>query len=169
MHNIEYFTYDENVNREWVQKELDHYVACEDHVEGCTGLGRNIRWLDNTAVYGDYGLAEQGIKANDRGWYDCLAVKFMEPVKGFTTEKLEQLKAKARDAGDAYRKKNDVLANCLKAEYIGCKACGSKLKREYIHTNYCPLCRSDLRPMSTLKAVEAAKAKWDKANGTVEE
>ena len=37
MHNIEYYTYDENVKRELVQKELDHHAAMEDYQEGCTG------------------------------------------------------------------------------------------------------------------------------------
>lgn len=163
MHNVEYFTYDENIKRDWVQRELDHYVSCETHREGGHGLGQSIRWLENLPVQGDRGLAEKAIEQNDRGWYDQLAVKFLEPVLGFTDKKVEELRAKERTALDAYHAKDSVWAKGLKAEYVSCKTCGSKLRRQYIQTNYCPLCRKDLRPESTLKAVEAAKSRWHKA------
>lgn len=168
MHNIEYRTYAENVNRDWVQKELDHYVAVADYQEDCTGLGKAIRWLDGIAICGDRQMAETVIEQNDRGWYDCLAVKYLEPVRSFNDKKLEQLQQKRRDALDAYHKKDAVWVRGLKAEYVGCRKCGSKMKREYIRTNRCPLCGSDLRPESTLKAVEVAKTKADKAVGACE-
>lgn len=35
--------------------------------------------------------------------------------------------------------------SALKASYIGCPKCGSKLAKEYLSGEYCPLCRTDLR------------------------
>lgn len=169
MHNIEHRSYMENINRDWVQRELDHYVAVADYQEGCTGLGRTIRWLDSLPVYPDYAAAEKAIDANDKGWYDCLAVRYYEPERSYHSDKLEQLQKKYRDLLDAYHEKNSVWAKELKAEYVSCRKCGSKLKREYIRTNACPLCRADLRSESTLKAVEAAKQRYEKARKTCDE
>lgn len=169
MHNIEYRSYMENINRDWVQRELDHYVAVADYQEGCTGLGRAIRWLDSLPVYPDYDSAEKAIQSHDKGWYDCLAVRYYEPERSYHSDKLEQLQQKYRDLLDIYHAKNNVWANGLKAEYVSCRKCGSKLKREYIHTNACPLCHADLRPESTLKAVEAAKQRYEKARNACDE
>ena len=75
MHNIEYYTYSENVNRDYVQKELDHHAAVEDWAEGCTGLGKNIRWIEKGGICTDYDSAQRFIETNDHGWYDQLAVR----------------------------------------------------------------------------------------------
>lgn len=169
MHNVEYFTYDENIKRDWVQRELDHYVSCETYQEGGHGLGQNIRWLESLGVCENYDEAEQCIKDHDRKWYDQLAVRYYEPAKGFSDKKLEELKAKTSSLLDNYHAKDCVWANGLKSEYTRCKKCGSKIKREYIKTNRCPVCSADLRPETTLKAVQAAKERWEKAWKAVDE
>lgn len=160
MHNIEYFTYPENVKKDIVQKELDHVVACEDYKEGCKGLGQPIRWLENLGICADYESAEKLLRVNDRGWYDQLAVRFYEPIP-FKGKAVDELAERAQKAGDAYRKAdNAVWASGFKSEYVGCRSCGSKLKRELLRTNLCPVCRADLRPDSTLKLIDVARNKW---------
>ena len=166
MHNIEYFTYDENIKRDWVQSELDHYAACEGYLEGCKGLSGKIRWLDTLDIFADYDSAQKAIEAQDKGWYDQLAVRYYEPKRGFTNKRLEELRKKEIDALDAYHQKDGVWAKTLKAEYIGCKTCGSKLKRKLIQTNRCPVCHNDLRPDSVLARVNAAEYRWKKAQAT---
>lgn len=163
MHNIEYYTYSENVNRDYVQKELDHHAAVEDWAEGCTGLGKNIRWMEKGGICSDYDSAQRFIEANDHGWYDQLAVRYYEADRGFENAKVKELKKKEADAWAAYREKDKPWAEGLKAEFVSCRNCGSKLKREYIHTNNCPLCRKDLRPESTLNTVKAALLKAKRA------
>lgn len=167
MHNIEYFTYEENIKRDWVQKELDHYVSCETYKEGGNGLGKNIRWLESVGICKDYDEAESCIRDHDRKWYDQLAVRYYEPARGFSDKKLEELRAKERAALDSYHEKDSVWAKGLKAEYIGCKKCGSRIRKQYIRTNHCPVCTSDLRPETTLKAVKAAENRWKKAQAVV--
>lgn len=169
MHNIEYFTYDENVKRDWVQKKLDHFVSCETYQEGGHGLGQNIRWLESVGVCENYDEAEQCIKDHDRKWYDQLAVRYYEPARGFTDKRVEELRAKERAACDAYHAKDCVWANGLKAGFVGCRHCGSKIRRELLRTNRCPVCTKDLRPDTVLKAVQTAKERWEKAGKTVDE
>lgn len=78
MHNIEYRSYNENVDQELVQKELDHYVAIVDYMKCSKGLGTKIRWLGKFDVCKNYEDAEKLIDKLDRGWYDCLAVRYFE-------------------------------------------------------------------------------------------
>lgn len=163
MHNIEHYSYDENIKRDWVQQKLDAYVKAETYHEGGHGLDKPIRWLDSEPICPDYDTAITVIEKRDRGWYDQLAVRYYEPAPGFTSKKYTELREKTRAAYDAYLAKNSIWARGLKSEYVGCKKCGSKLKREYINTNKCPVCHAELRPESTLKSVEAAQARWKKA------
>ena len=163
MHNIHTAVYKENVNKKSVQKEWDEYAAHEDWQEGCSGLGKDIRWLDGT-IYEDEDAAEKAIERLDRGWYDQLAVKFYRPVSGKKTQKKTELEKKVKETCDDYTSKNSVIwAAGVKAEYVGCRNCGSKMKRDLIRSNCCPVCHGDLRPDTTIKAISAAKARWDKA------
>lgn len=162
-HNIEYREYIENINRDYVKRELDHYVSQADWQEGCSGLYNGIRWLDNVPVQADSEAAEKYISAHDRGNYDNLAVRYYEhhPKQ---TEALKALTEKGCKALKEYEARDTaVWAETVAAQFVTCKACGSKLSRIHIKTNRCPVCRADLRPETQLKRVAAAKAKWDKA------
>ena len=46
-----------------------------------------------------------------------------------------------------------------KAAYIGCQKCGSKLKKELLRGERCPLCGTDLRSTTTLQRIEGYQAK----------
>lgn len=159
-HNIEYYTYEDNIKRDCVKQKLDHYVAQADWQEGCSGLPRPIRWLDTVFVYEDQEAAEKAIQSLDRGDYDQLAVRYYEYQKNDSKARqalCEKIK-KAHD--DYYNKLNPVWAAGLKAEFVSCRKCGSKLKREYIKRNTCPVCGADLRPESTLATIAKAKERW---------
>lgn len=163
MHNIEYFEYGGEISRENVQRILDKRVQRETYQEGGHGLDKPIRWLENEPICLNYETAKNVIRQFDNGWYDQLAIRYYAPDSGFMTKKYTALCEKVEAAYKAYCDKNYIWAKRLKAEYVGCKTCGSKLKREYITTNKCPVCRADLRPETTLKAVEAAYERWKKA------
>lgn len=64
--------------------------------------------------------------------------------------------------------RNDyVIYTDAKAEYIGCKNCGSKIARKYLRRNFCPVCNADLRPETTLNRIAALKEKADKSSDTL--
>ena len=64
------------------------------------------------------------IEQNDRGWYDCLAVKYKELPSGKSTKKLDDLKEKLRIAYTEYELENrKVVASDFKSDFIGCKNC----------------------------------------------
>lgn len=162
-HNIEYRSYDENIHRDFVKRELDHYVSQVDWEEGCSGLYNGIRWLDNVPVRSDYEAAEQYLMDNDRGDYDNLAVRYYE-YKRKNTKQAMALAEKSKAAAAEYRKRDDaVWAETLTSAFVSCKACGSRLSRLHLRGNFCPVCRADLRPETTIKAIERAKEKLEKA------
>lgn len=169
-HNIKYFVYSENANRESVKRELDSYVAHEDWQEGCSGLYNDIRWLDNEPICKDEDDVTVKLNRLDRGNYDNLALRFYQaqPMKDSKTYKA--LQEKARAALEAFRKKDNVrYAETVTADFVGCKGCGSRLSRVHIRTNRCPLCGADLRSKTMRNAVDAAEAKWRKAQQAAED
>ncbi len=165
-HNIEHYDYHENVSKNQVQKDLDTYVSHCTWQEGGGGIDP-IRW--NDFICEDYDSAVKWIEKHDKGWYDCLAVKYKEPIR--TKEKsakVIELEKKVSETGKLYNDRCNVLyPKTRTSEYIGCGKCGSRLASKYLNTNHCPVCHADLRPETTLKAIAAAKAKWNRAQDSL--
>jgi len=155
-HNIRYATYPENVNKTKVQKEWDDYAAHEDWGEGCTGLPGKIKWLSNT--FKSYEEAQSYIERIDSGYYDQLAVRYCEYPKLKPSKTLENLHRIALDANKRY---NDLSLmphyKDMKSCFISCRKCCSKINREYLTSNNCPVCHADMRPDSTLKRIAQLK------------
>lgn len=168
MHNIEHYTYTEKVDKREVQRELDNYVAHEDWQEGCTGLNRDIRWIESP-IYANRAEAEKAVNNLDRGDYDQLAVRYYATVP-FTDAKRQQLENRRNEAIDeARRRENKVYPGTLSSAFIGCKKCGSRLAVKYLPSNFCPVCKNDLRPEYILKSIAAAEAKVRSANEKLSE
>ena len=169
-HNIKHFTYAEKENKNRIQKDLDTYVSHETWQEGGHGTG-GIRWLD--AVCKSREEAEQYIEKHDRGWYDCLAVRYEAPIQ-FTSKKLEELKQAVITSYKVYEDRANMnYPSTLTSEFIGCKSCGSRLNRAKMAAkpdgNKCPVCREDLRTDTILKSIETAKNKWKRVTAQKEE
>lgn len=159
-HTVTYYEYPETVDRKKIEADLSTYVEKECWQEG--GHMSKIRWI-NDAPCANEDEAREKIGQLDKGWYDCLAVKFYDTHRVPETEKLKKLQAAKTTA---YKKYNDLafafhFANA-KSELIGCKCCGSKISRKYLKNNFCPVCHSDLRPETTLNRIATLKAKADK-------
>lgn len=143
-HNIQYYTYKETTDKNVITSELNEYVEKSTWEEGGNGLVHPIRFIDE--VLPDYDAGVEYIQQHDKGWYDCLAVKFKTYPNDKTTKKLDDLTAKFNEAhGKFAAAANKVVVKDFKSEFIGCKHCGSKIKKEYIKTNYCPVCNKDMR------------------------
>lgn len=166
-HNIEFFTYPQNVDKKKVEAELNTYVAHADWLEGCSGLDKPIRWLD--VLCDTEEKAHDYIKSHDRGWYDSLAVKFYyfsrEAAKSKSYVALQE---KYTAAYAKWRERDsDICLSHQKADYVGCKNCGSRLNRAMLiqrfrtDANFCPICRADLRSPTVLQSIVAAKARCE--------
>jgi hypothetical protein len=166
-HNIKYFEYKENVDRRKVQNELDRYVAYEDREEGCSGLNTPIRWIESGGILANYDEALEYIKSHDKGWYDCLAVRYRD-FDGKDTPALKRAREKLSAAFEKYREFNNKFHFAdSKSAYIGCRKCGSKISHQYLKGNSCPICGDDLRPQSTKDTIARYKANVDRATDLV--
>ena len=68
---------------------------------------------------------------------------------------MEELQRKLKDLQNArqkYRQEHSV--HIFKAKYVGCEGCGSKLNKEHLVGEKCPLCRTDLRSKTTIEKLE---------------
>ena len=163
MHNIELYDYKENVDKKEVYADLNDYVEHATWAEGGSGI-ESIRW--NNVVCEDYEAAKKWIESHDKGWYDQLAVKYYSPVHE-KSKKLDELDQKIKEAYDVYNKRNSAIyVKTRTSEFIGCSRCKSRLASQYLQGNFCPICRADLRPDTTLKSIAAAKIKWENAQKT---
>ena len=86
-HNIRHFDYHCSRSQRQIQKRLDNFVACADYEEGAVGLPQPIRWIDRVCKNREE--AEEYIESHDRGWYDCLAVKYKQSRKIYWLVKIE--------------------------------------------------------------------------------
>ena len=160
-HNIEYYDYKENVKRNEVLADLSNYVSHATWQEGGHGI-EQIRWLEKD-ICASYDEAQKYIEAHDRKWYDCLAVRYYEPIRE-KNAKIDELTAKVTAAYKLYDERNSALYTKTRtSEFIGCSQCGSRLATKYLKMNHCPVCRGDLRPDTTLKSIAAAEAKYHRA------
>lgn len=156
MHNIHYWVYDENVSKAHVMADLQ-YQANQDG----DGYSSRFTWHDNTKPFESYDEAMAFIKSVDKGWYDDHAVRFKD-YSGVTSPKIAEYEkkiAELEESRKAYILEHSV--HNLSAKHIGCPKCGSKLNKEFLVGEICPLCKTDLRSKTTLD-----KLRWyaDKAN-----
>lgn len=165
-HNIQHRMYPENVNRQDVKKEIDHYVSMEDWQEGCSGLYHSIRWIE-TEICPDYMSAMKKLESLDRGDYDNLAIRFYDCLP-FEDAKLKELEEKKAVAWEKYLQVSHIIyPKTIKAAYITCKVCGSKLSRARLTGNDCPLCKTSLRPDHLKDRIKAARDRFEKAGENV--
>lgn len=159
-HNIEHRDYSIKTSKDKIFSEIDSYVRGCTWQEGGSGIDK-IRWLE-TKTCNNYDEALEYLRSHDKGWYDCLAVQYkkypdtkLEPSKKMTdlAQKINAERVKSAD----YEKAHSVKT--FKADFVGCSSCGSKLKRELLQTEKCPLCRADLRGKTTIETLAKYRAK----------
>lgn len=160
-HDIKYYTYPANANKEQINAELHEYARKATWQEGGSGLCSPIRFIDKTMA--DYDEAMEYLRSVDRRNYDQLAVKFKRIPKGKTSKKIEELRARLSDVRkERYALDRVIAAQSFKADYVGCRHCGSKINRTYIKSNFCPICHGDMRSDTTQNKLNALSAKIEK-------
>ena len=167
-HAIEHFTFPEKTSKGLISAELNERVSAASWEEGGSGLDSPIRWIDK--VLPDYESALAYIQEIDRGWYDQIAVKFKqsEPVK--PTKKLQEMNIKLRELQQEYEMASrKVVAADFKSDFVGCKNCGSKINREYIKSNACPVCKYDMRSDTIKSNLTRMKERITKLRNEIKE
>lgn len=169
-HEIYQYVYPESVDKKKVQAELDEMVSHRTFKEGGGhGLDQPIRWLEY--VCEDRESAEEYIREHDKGWYDQLAVKFRQiDSKAALPKSLTDLRARRNEISNKlYTAQKTVAVKDFKAQLVTCKKCGSKLNKDYLNSNFCPLCRNDMRSDTTKANIARLQKQIDELDGKIRE
>ena len=79
---------------------------------------------------------------------------YVEFIDTKETSKIKSLKERlkaTREKKEQYIKKEQIINH--KSSLIGCKHCGSKIAREFLKNDYCPVCGTDLRSETVIKTI----------------
>lgn len=148
-HMILHHTYPAKMTLRQIADTVVNYVNTHGDCYGTDSVR-----MPTEKVFDGYDEAEAYIRSVDKGWYDGIAVKFLDFSDVKATSKVNELREKIRETEQ--KKKEYIAAHSVKtqkAAYIGCLKCGSKLNREMLRSESCPLCRTDLRSATTLERI----------------
>lgn len=148
-HAIMHHTYPSTWTLKQVVDDVINYVQ---HNGDRYGTDR-VR-MPTEEVFDTYADAEAYISRVDRHDYDGIAVKYLDFTGVEDTPKIKELRAKITET---HQKREEYIrthsVKTQKAAYIGCQSCGSKLNKEKLRGERCPLCSTDLRAASTLERI----------------
>ena len=150
MHNIGYMDFKENVKRDDViQAIMDEAIMNGD------GYSSRVKWHDEIPPLETREEAYKRIRQLDNGWYDDHAVRYKRYASAKKTKKIEEYERKVAELEEGKRKyERDHSVKTLQATHIGCNFCGSKLYRQLLRSETCPLCGKDLRSKTTLDKLQ---------------
>lgn len=160
-HAIEYITTDKRTEIMTVADEFAFYNV--DRGENPHGSYHGRMTIHDKPICESYEDAKQFIDAHDNGWYDDHAVQYKDKSQLKPTRQMETLKERMNKAiadKRAFAEEHSVQSR--KADFVGCKKCGSKVAVSYLRTNRCPVCGNDLRPDYVIKRLEKYDADLDK-------
>lgn len=148
-HEIVQHTYPGDWTLKQITNEVVNYVQ---HTGDRYGTD-HVR-IPTDQIFNSYDEAEAYIKRIDRYDYDGIAVKFLDFTGVADSKKITEYREKIAELA---RKKTEYIkahsVHHQKAAYIGCPYCGSKLSKEWLRGEHCPLCSKDLRADSTLERI----------------
>jgi len=163
MHEISYHDFPITMKKSEIHEILD--LECESSSDSGTSLPNPITWIDE--VYDNAEEARAEIERRTEGdWYAQMAVMYKAvDYKGYS-DKVAALTDKYNEALKKYQDANNTIHYATTTtEYVGCKSCGARFKRELMikrpAANLCAMFGADMRPESTIKRLEAYKAKTD--------
>ena len=155
-HVINHFSFEvDKYSKEQIATEIQDHVHRER-----SSLDSAIRWFD--PICDDEKAAKEYLEAHDKGWYDNLAVRYRTIALGITSAKRDSLAEQRRELSNKIRElESRVYAKEFKAQLTTCKHCGSKLNKDYLKSNFCPLCHADMRSQTILDNLQKLKDKRD--------
>ena len=160
MHNIIYDIYSGKTTEDKILKDVLYTVQHSGDRYGTDSIS-----FKGHRVFECYEEARAYIESLDNRWYEGYAVKFYDYSKVEDTAKIKVLRDKIIETKN---NKREYIAEhsvkSFKAAYIGCAKCGSKLSREHLNNDKCPLCHNDLRSESTLQRINSFDKRIEEYN-----
>ena len=143
----------------WTLKQITDDV-CETVRRNGDHYGTDRVRISTEKVFDTYDDAMAHIERVDRHDYDGIAVKYLDFEGVEDSKKIKEYRVKIAELvkkKDEYIKAHSVHKQ--NAAFIGCQTCGSKLNKERLRGERCPLCGTDLRASSTLDRINSFDAR----------
>ena len=148
-HEIKYIVCKENQSRQDIMDDIQSYAR--RHGDGYSSY---VTWHEKVPPLDSYDEARAFIE-HDNGNYSDHAVRYYDYRNVPDSAKIKKIQVQIqelRTAKSEWIKSHSVKAQ--KAQYIGCSKCGSKLSKNHLHGECCPLCGTDLRSGYILEKIE---------------
>ena len=151
-----------NKNQKTMKKAMEDISSAVRHeadLEEFPNMGLHImkiRDIHPRKVFADFDAAERYCMNEFTSWmrnYNVV-VAFFDTSCVKTTKRLSSLKERMdreTDKMNTYAIEHSVSE--FKASYVSCPKCGSKINKDYISYDRCPLCKTDLRSETTKKTI----------------
>lgn len=150
-HCVDYITYPATWSLDDITRDIIGIVN-----NSGDGYGTENLRMPTDKIFNSYESAKNYTYAVDKGYYDGIAVKYRNISALTDTNVISDLRAAISDI--MFEKNNYIYEHSVKkrkASYISCQSCGSKLNKEKLKNERCPLCNTDLRSVSTLERIYA--------------
>ena len=123
---------------------------------------RNRIIVKDTEVFASFDDAEEYAESISNEWRrkHNICLPFKDTAESKETKKIVELKDRIRqtyEKRDSYIESHHVKS--FKAAFIGCQCCGSKINREYLRNDHCPICRAELRSETVIKTIKSYDCK----------
>lgn len=129
---------------------------------------------ENVVFYSDVPLeseeaAHKFISEHDKGWYAGLAVRYYNFDHVEDSAKAREICNRMQDCLDkkrAYAEAHSVKH--FKAAFVGCVKCGSKVAKDYIRAERCPVCGNMFRSETTANKLQLFDEKYKELDKKLE-
>ena len=161
MHEGRFASYKLTVSKDKVFKDLNRKV--KQLSDYCGGISQ-IEWKDR--IFDSYDDAYKYIMDNWWGDYQCVAYKYRDIDSLKMSKKVIELEKRIIETRNQYDSLNSKIHyKDIQAKYVTCKECGSKINKDYLRSNRCPICNKDMRPETVLNKLESMTSKIEKLKG----
>lgn len=146
-HIVKYEIFPGNWMPQQVIESVIHYI--KRHGTFCSN--RHV-YFPTDRIFATRNEAEAFLNQVDAGWHYGVAVKIIDYTNirnGSKLQKLQTKKVSICEKKQAYAKEHSVKQ--WQAALVSCRKCGSKLNREQLIDDVCPVCHMDLRGPTTLE------------------
>lgn len=154
-HQIEFKTFEYTESQQTIMNLCNKYA--EHYSDSGHGLYSNIQFMKDR-VFNTYNEAQDFLEGL-HGDYVQAAVLFYSELPMDNKQLLEKQKKLKELRVKLYtlEREQHYTPQKVQSKFIGCKHCESRIAVQYLRSNYCPVCRMDLRPKTTQDRITALK------------
>lgn len=145
----------------FAEREIRSAVRDHANLREFPHMGERLFPIENlmSEIFDSYDEAENYIEDHIGDWYRKrnVVVHYRDLQSSKKLSDLKTRREKELEKMQAYE--NAYGISSFSAKFVGCAECGSKLSKEHLRGNRCPVCGTDLRSKTTLDTLKRYQTK----------